>query len=277
MKILITGASGFIGKHLAETLSLLNEVYGMDAFKDEKSKIKTLTANLLDIDNCKKVCKDNDFTHADVIVHLASVLADSLNLCDVDVLNKNNNLSVNIADLAVFLGVKKVINFSSSSVYPNISGVFSEISEINPAVNTDAIYGLSKFNSEVILQKMLLSEKIILSNLRCAMVYGEGVNKTRIWPVMDAELKEKNTITVFGNGERLINQIHTSKLTEIVKKFIDSDYAGVYNVSEETISLYELAERIIKQHGNAESKIVKIEKGNTSKFSLDITKIRKIL
>lgn len=276
MKILITGSSGFIGKHLTEVLSVENEIYGIDTFELRNSKIKTVAADLLDIDQCKRIFREKQISQVDVIIHLASVLANSANLNDADVLNYNNTLSSNIASLAMILGAEKIINFSSSSVYPNMTGTFNESSQIDPSVNPDAIYGLSKFNSEMIIKKMLSAEKICLSNLRCVMVYGEGVNKTRIWPVMEAELKDKNTITVFGNGERIINQIQIKKLGEIVKKFVNGRYEGTYNISEENISLYALAERIIKQKGNTESKIVKVEKGNTSKFIVDISKLKKL-
>ncbi len=276
MKILITGGSGFIGKHIADSLSVSHLVTGMDMMAYRKSKIKILQADLLDFDNCKKVCRENNFIQADVIIHLASAMANAGNVDEVDILNHNNNLSANIASLAMFLGVKKLINFSSSSVYPNVTGTFSETSEINPSRNPDAIYGLSKFNSEIIIKKMLSAENICLTNLRCVMVYGEGVNKTRIWPVMETELANNNTITVFGNGKRLINQIHVSKLSELVKKLITKDYPGVFNISEETISLYELAERIIYEKGNPESKIIKIEKGNTEQFKIDNSKSKKI-
>jgi hypothetical protein len=109
------------------------------------------------------------------------------------------------------------------------------------------------------------------------MVYGEGINKSRIWPVMEAELKEKNTITVFGNGKRLINQINIHALVSIVKKFVEKDIPGIYNVNEETISLGDLAKRIIFQKGNAESKIVLVEKGNSYQFKVDSAKLQSVL
>jgi nucleoside-diphosphate-sugar epimerase len=234
-------------------------------------------ADLAELEACKKILTDQGLKQADVIIHLASALAKPGTLEDIEVLNNNNLLSLNVARLAEFLGCKKLINFSSSSVYPNIDGVFNESSLVDPSQNPDAIYGLSKYNSEVILNRILSSKQLVLSHLRSAMVYGEGVHPSRIWPVMEAELKEKNTITVFGNGLRLINQVHIDWLVKVVARFVDTDLPGVYNVSEETISLMDLAKRTIARKGNGESCIIQVEKGNTYQFKMDASKLKSIL
>lgn len=274
MTILITGASGFIGSHLFRGLKNKHQVYGIAKSSSHPDIIK---CNLEDVTDCENEIKRKIKTPIDVIVHLAYVVANKDNLTDIQVLNQNILLSKNIAILSDTFKVKKVINFSSSSVYPNIDGLFNESSEINPSLNSDSLYGLSKFNSEMVLNTLIKNERVKVVHLRVVMVYGEGVKETRLWPVMEKELQQYNTITVFGMGKRLINQIHIDFLVKIVANFISNNFVGVYNVSEETLSLDELAKRLIKEKGNSESKIIYNEKGNTFQFKVDNSKLLSVL
>jgi nucleoside-diphosphate-sugar epimerase len=152
MRILITGASGFIGTHLLAELSKDHEVFGLDSFTGKSVNI--FKCDLSDLAQSQLVLKENKINKADVIIHLAGVTAEAGNLEDVSVLNKNNLFSLCVAKLAENLSCQKIINFSSSSVYPNIDGTFSETSLVDPSPNPDAIYGLSKYNSEVIISRL---------------------------------------------------------------------------------------------------------------------------
>ncbi len=274
MIILITGASGFVGTAILNHLHNKYNVIGIDHASKNSN---TLVANLCNLKETVSILREKKIARVDIIIHLASVLANPQNLNDIEVLNQNNTLSYNITELAIILNAKKIINFSSSSVYPNIDGEFFEDSTINPSINADGIYGLSKFNSELIINSLLKHTNIYLTHLRCAMIYGKGVNMSRIWPVMEQELREKNTITVFGNGKRLVNQIEINYLLPIIEKLINQNLSSTYNVCEETISLENLAKRIISNYGNEKSKIVYVEKGNTFQFKLNSDKLKSIL
>lgn len=274
MRILITGVGGFIGSNIYNVLKQNHEVYGI-ATNSKFSKQSVILSDLLNLEETKRELEKQKVFEVDILIHLAAILALKDNLNDIEVLNQNNRLSYNAGQLAKHLKVKKIINFSSSSVYPNIDGEFSEESQINPSKNADAFYGLSKYCSEVILDK-IAGESIPVSHLRCSMVFGEGVNSNRLWPVMEKELTERNTITVYGNGERLINQIHVSTLAGIVLRFIEENLVGVYNINEETISVKELAERLIREKGNQNSKIVEVESGSRYKFRVSNKKYNQL-
>ena len=87
----------------------------------------------------------------------------------------------------------------------------------------------------------------------------------------------KNTITLFGNGERESSFIEINKLVQTIELFIEHEISGVYNVGDDNLSYFKLAKKIVEQYGNAESKIVKHPNGNKGKFNLDTTKLQKIL
>jgi nucleoside-diphosphate-sugar epimerase len=103
------------------------------------------------------------------------------------------------------------------------------------------------------------------------------MRQDRIIPVMRKELDEKNTITVYGNGERKSCFIRIDKLLESVDYFVQVKVDGVYNVGHENLSYIDLAENIVKKFGNKESTIVKKAHGNKKKFNLDISKLQKLI
>ncbi len=276
MKILITGVNGFAGKVLYKYLSQQHEAAGI------YNSGKAMFGNCFKVDLTKEAETIQVIGKAgggsiDAIVHLASQTANTGNVNDLSVLFNNAAISKNIALAAREYAVKQFVNLSSSSVYPNIDGVFHENSSINPALNSDGIYGLSKYNSEVILDYFLSKTEIEITHLRTAMIIGEEMESTRLIPVIENEIVEHNTVTLFGKGERLLNLIRVEKLAEYVSFFLSHPSHNIVNIAEECLSVFDLAKRIIVQKGNAETKIILKEEGNRSKFILDIQKLKKIM
>jgi UDP-glucose 4-epimerase len=271
MKILITGANGFIGTHVAELLERESTVIRLTRkgipgpneialnLTDEKAVSNALDADLI------PVC--------DTIIHLAAGTASPDKIHDLDILIRNSVMAKSVALIAQKTRAAKLIHISSMAVYPNIDGTFSEDRLIDPSRNNDCIYGLSKFNEEVILRFFLNNTDTLISHLRLAMVYGKGMNESRIIPVMQKELRESNRITVFGNGERLLNLVEVTQAARIIQKFVKEDHPGVFNVGDECITMEQLAMSI---NSDNKGEIRKVEKGSRVKFVLDLTKMKSV-
>jgi len=270
-KILITGANGFIGSSLLRQLSLKYQVFGASR-TNNKNIENWLFLDLSDKSGVNNFFKQNKF---DVIIHLAAIMANTSNVNDLNVLKENLDIHTNLAEALAEYNDSHFINFSSSAVYPNISGLFKEIDEINPSVNPDRLYGLSKFTGEMVF-KSSLSSHISQLHLRIGFVYGEGMNLSRIHPVFKAELLSHNHITVFGNGLRMIPQIEIKSLCQKVIFFIENGTKGTFNVADENISLKSLAERTIIKYGNEKSSIVYKPEGNAQEFKLDLQKLNNL-
>jgi UDP-glucose 4-epimerase len=267
MKILITGVSGFIGAELFDSLTKQHEVFGVS-----RTKLDFKNCEQLDFLKEKEVhdyFKNNQF---DVIVHLASITASADSIKDIDQYLNNLKIQTNIISALKDYKSCYFINFSSTAVYPNVSDLFSETSRIDPSANPDCLYGLSKFNSEILF-KFLFDQGIKLLNLRVGYVHGDRMNNTRIHKVFEKELIDTNKITIFGNGERVIPQIGVKELVTIIKQFIKNQKEGVYNLVTENCSTMSIAENIIGLNGNSESEIILVDKGNKTKFELDLDKL----
>ncbi len=267
MRILITGANGFVGKNLSEFL----EQKGHETIK--------LTRKEADLADNKSVDKflQSFSQEIDVIIHTAFKLCSVEQSEQEQMQNFKDNISIteNVIKIAKQLNPKKLINFSSMAVYPNVNGSYSEISEIRPSQNPEGMYGLAKFVSENLITLNLKNIQHI--HLRLAQVYGEGMRSDRIIPIMKKELEEKNTITVFGMGERVSCFINIEKLCNIILKLLAKDIKGIFNVGDENISYLELAQKIIKKYGNEKSKTIKIDKGSRAKFYLNCDKLKNII
>ena len=266
MNVLLTGANGFIGRNLGRFL------------EEKEINVFKVSRDVVDLADEFSV---SDFVNTfkqriDVVLHLAFKLAsvDQTKEEQLDGFYDNLRITNSIIKIADIVKPKKIINFSSMAVYPNVNGVFSETSEICPSVNTEGMYGIAKFMAENLMSLNLKDIEIL--HLRLAQVYGEGMRQDRIVSIMKKELEEKNSITVFGLGERTSCFIRIDKFCKIIYDLMHTDVDGIFNVGDENISYYDLAKRIISKYGNSQSKILKVKEGSKSRFFLDCSKLSQI-
>lgn len=272
MRIILTGSNGFLGSALFKLLDRDHEVIHIN-----RSKIKNFRGICIDLDLANEQLVDQAISlgiipKADVLINLASRTANSNNQNDLSVLFDNVSIAKTVSSIALQSKVNKLINISSMSVYPNIDGEYTEESMIDPSKNNDCLYGLSKFSMEVLFDFFLKNENIFVSHLRVAMLDGEGLRPDRLMAVMEREMHEKNSITIFGNGERLINFVSVKRASEIIKLFVLGHYKGVFNLGDECMSIESIAKRITFKKKNVH--IIKLNNGNKNKFKLNFEKLK---
>lgn len=278
MNILVTGAGGFIGRHLCKHLGKNHNIIGI--YNKKQHADGCHSHFVCDLTNKEQTLADiaeKISIKIDIIAHLASKLVDVRTSEQMDVFYKNIKISETVAALAENLRPSKLINFSTMAVYPNVDGIYSENSKVWCADNSDCLYGLSKFCAENIFSFMLKKSDIKIIHLRLGQVYGDGMRNDRIMPIMQKELKETNKITVYGNGERVSNFISVQKLLEITNLFSEKDTEGICNIGDEQVSYLEMANTIIEKNGNALSCVMLKEQGSKSKFYLDTNKLKYLL
>ena len=278
MNILITGYSGFVGSHLCEYLAKKNNIIGVARKINKKKDYKIIQLDLsreINEQKCIKFFKKNKI---DAIIHLASSLANNHNISKFELFENNIKITKNVIKIIKIIKPKNFINFSSMSIYPDSNGLFNENYTFKPNSNTDFLYGFSKYCSEILFNNFYnISKKINLTHLRVAQIYGERMNQSRIIPTMKRELKQKNFITVFGNGSRISNFIHINKLVRYIEFILTKNIKGVFNIGDKNISYLKLAKNIIIEKGNKNSIIIKKKEGKKNKFLLDTKKFDTVL
>ena len=151
-RILVTGAAGFLGSHLAEQLSILgHSVVGIDSmiggYEDNIPKnIEFHKIDCCDFDKVKEIMRD-----VNIVYHCAATAHEGLSVFSPFEITKNNYLaSVSIFTAAVNEKVKRIIFCSSMARYGSQASPFNETMSPKPVDP----YAISKVASEDVLKNL---------------------------------------------------------------------------------------------------------------------------
>lgn len=238
MKIIITGASGFVGVHLSEYLISLN--YGV--------KKLSLRGNN-SVDNLDK--------SAQAIIHLAGKAHDTKNTTEASEYFKiNSDLTSELFDIFLSSTISDFIYFSSvKAVADVVDGTLTE--DIVP--NPKSPYGLSKLKAEEYILSKKLPEGKRVFIIRPCMIYGPG-NKGNLNLLYNIVKKGIPYPLAAFENERSFLSIYN--LTYIVEKIISDKTisSGVYNVADdEVLSTNDLV-KIIAKASHKKPRLIKVPK-----------------
>ena len=248
MKILLTGSSGFFSKELIKNISL-NKKNKLFCLTRKKKYIKNIKFWCLDLSK-KKLNTMPKKLNFDIIIHSAFV-RHKKNL-NYKTLELNYNITKNLISIIKANRFKKFINLSSASLYPNKDGKYSETSELNFFQNSDKIYGISKYFSELMFNLHLNKKKIL--HLRIGNIIGNDTDNS-IVSQMKKDLKKKNIIEIYGNGQRVLNLIHIQKLIKYIFLITRNNTQGIFNLCDYSINTKQIAKFIKIKYGQKNSKI----------------------
>jgi UDP-glucose 4-epimerase len=253
--ILITGASGFIGKHL---LNLLIEKYGHD-------NVVALTSQ--PINNVLCVLHNNynfsddifmrqGFENIETIIHAGSYTPK--NSDDINNINYSNSNIFNTEKLlgAKLPNLKKVIYLSAIDIY-NTDSVITEDTPEYPV----SMYAQSKLYLEKMIHHWGAQNNKIIQIVRIGHVYGPGEETyKKLIPETFRKVLANKNLTIWGTGEELRSFIYVDDVVKAIVNAIDyNENLGVINlVGSQAISILEVIEKI-KQIANSEVLIEKID------------------
>ncbi|NBO70062.1 MAG: SDR family NAD(P)-dependent oxidoreductase [Bacteroidetes bacterium] len=182
MKILVTGAAGFIGSYVAQLLANKGaEVTAIDNLNDYYSpSLKELRienflreTNFINIDianreDVERIFKNSNF---DVVLNLAAQAGVRLEPQDFHKYTDSNLVGFqNIISHSVANGVKNFIYASSSSVYGNSSK--TPYSELDKELSPISYYGATKLSNEQSAHAITRNTNTKSRGLRLFTVYG---------------------------------------------------------------------------------------------------------
>lgn len=239
MKILVTGAAGFIGMHVAQRLlAAEHEVSGLDnlnAYYDVRLKQYRLSvlqrhANFyfikLDLKDREAVASLFDQGRYDVVIHLAAQAGVRYSLeAPFEYVDSNLVGFMSILEGVRAQGCQNFIYASSSSVYGENSKVpFEEEDRVDEPVS---LYAATKAANELMSQSYASLYKIPTTGLRFFTVYGPaGRPDMAPWLFTEAILSDK-PIRVFNHGEMYRDFTYIDDIVDGIEQVMQQAPSGV--------------------------------------------------
>lgn len=249
MKILITGAAGFIGSHLFDYLSKEHDVLGIDNYSIgtyEHPGIKKIDL----YKEPDKVSSLVDEFKPDVLFHLAAWAHEGLSqFCPLRITENNYSAYLNVLVPCIRNKVKRVICCSSMSVYGDQKPPFDEDMLLKP----EDIYAVSKVAMEQatkILSRVYGFEHVIL---RPHNVYGPRQSlsdpyRNVVAIFINCLLREK-PFYIYGDGEQRRAFSYIDDITPYMAKCVyqDNVVGQAINIGPfEDYSINDLATAVLK-------------------------------
>jgi nucleoside-diphosphate-sugar epimerase len=243
LKILITGGSGFIGKHTAE-MALKNgyEVRIFDKVEpiSISKEIEFFPGSILSKESCAAA-----LIGVDKVIHLAAYSRSGPSTSKwSECLDTNINGTINILEASQMAGVSRFVYAGSSTFYGNQVGV-QRIGDQGDFLN---FYGLSKYFGEELTNQFQLHFGLNAINLRYFNVYGPGQPLEGayglVMGIFSQAKKLGEDVEIHGTGEQRRDFIHVQDVARANLAALNkTSVAGTYNIGTgKNVSINELAE-----------------------------------
>lgn len=270
-KILITGASGFIGSHVAA--SFKNHSFPVVLVSRSKRHGIDYVFDLRDTNLLKKCLQKEK---PDVLCHHGSpALFPHESRLHPESVIEDIKTTTTLFELAVQNNVRQIIFASSSSVYsPDAKQPVAEVSTINPLAPSS----ISKYAIELYCQYLQHYMKIQTVVFRYFNVYGPGqkIHKhAAIIPGIITNALQNKPVIIFGDGNQTRDFVYVTDVAEANYLAVQKNAEGIFNVGTgkpvSINSLLKLAEQKLDRPVRV---FYKPAQSKTTHSYADISKIR---
>lgn len=252
MKLLLTGASGFIGKNFLELapkdieiIGLYNKSSDIGKFVKEKN-LKNVELHKCDLTDKKET--ENLFDKIGKNFEYCLFLAGNVNV-PLSKSNPNKDLDMTAGSLINVLQscdkIERLVYLSTAGVYDGLKGEVTADAKLNPTVP----YCISKLMAEQYVRFYLsigkIAQYVILRFGGAFGKYSEKKFMTKL--VHDICIQNKKTIEIYGDGANIINVMYAKDAVKALIACIKSTKSNITcNLGQENMTITKTAEKVAK-------------------------------
>lgn len=241
MRILMTGASGYLGHAMAERLGREHDVWAVvRRAGSAPSRVREITADLVD----RQLDFDGWPPQVDAVLHAAqSRLYGDFPKAALDVFEVNVGATARLLDYALRADARTFCLISSGSVYEPYGGPLTEDQHLHPS----SINGASKLAAEALA--FAYRGHMRVSALRLFFPYGPGQSH-RFLPNIVERVVRQDVVKLDGENGLRFSPIYVDDVADVTMHALVEGWDGAVNVAgSEHITLRDLAEGIGRLSG----------------------------
>ena len=250
MKILISGANGFIGKNLLKALDQPgNSIF---AFVRNRSKIRPeqISKNVIffeaDLAKTSSYIREVRDFNPEIVFHLAWD-----GIPDLGLRNSIKSLNMSKFFLKTIISetnCSKIIITGSCLEYGLKEGLLNEENPLQPTT----FYGLAKISVLSMLKFFKHEFNLDFLWFRIFYVYGDNQNQRSLYPSLIRAIQNGESVFKMSHGNQMRDFIH---INDVIKYFLyplsNINMSGVFNISSgRSIKVKDFVNNIINSYGS---------------------------
>jgi len=246
-RVLITGGTGFLGKHLVDSLLSNGANLRIIDFRDPSWQINNAEFVEADIRDAKKITGlSQGFEYVFHLAAMPSIARGKFkDYYEVNVLGTRN-----ILEASLNASVKKFLHVSSSTVY----GIPSEF----PLKETSPVHPMGKYSGTKLEAenscREFIKKGLNVSIIRPRVIMGPG--RIGIFSILFEYIRNNQPVYTIGNGKNIFQFTNVFDMSAACIKAAEFEDAELFNVgSDETLPVREELSLLIK-HAGSKSKII---------------------
>lgn len=227
MKILITGATGFVGARLMRRLERSHELWTLSrsdpalAGRNVHPLIGDLTASAWDAALPKNI---------DAVIYLAQSAAfRDFPARATEVYAVSAGATMRLLDWAHRVGAQHFVLASTGGLYGASDALVTEASPVPEPHGRLGFYFASKRASELLAGQYV--DKLNVSILRFFFIYGSGQTEQMLMPRLAANIRAARPIALQGKDGIRINPIHVDDAADAIGRCLTRNDSGVLNIA----------------------------------------------
>jgi UDP-glucose 4-epimerase len=238
MRILLTGASGFIGSHL---LAHLQEHSVVALTRSPLQKVEPHVTNVVATHSDSEALRAA-LRGCDSVLHLAAQSNAQRAAADpAECIDSNVTFTTRLAHLAALEEVPHFVFTSSALIYGTPSVV--PITENTPPEPT-GMYAASKLAAEVVLQQLHPH----VSVLRLFNVFGPGQTGTLI-PALIEQFSDGKQPTLQGDGSQVRSFLFVNDCADALRLAVEARHTGTLNIAGHKASILDVTRHVAHSMG----------------------------